>query len=699
MDILGTPYYPRKTLLATAITALISGVTTPTLLAEEAIVRLPQIKVVGQEEGDVSQQPGSVGIVTREEMTLSQPRSTEEALRNVPGVVIKPEEESAIVANIGVRGLSAADYKSLILEDGVPVAPGLFVGNGRYYNPRIQHIESIEVLKGAASLRYGPNTIGGVINYISKQPDDGVSISLRGGSFNTRETTVELGGSSPSKEAVFGAVVSHVKSDGFMDKGYDVTDVIVKSGLAIGDTQWLGIKFSHYESDANISYRGLFLDQYRRGDDHNPAPDDYFLSGRQGFDLNHEWDISDNLRLNTLLFWSETYRDYWRFQVDGANPRDANGNWNYTDTVQGNNRAFERIGADSRLHITHALFGIPGEAEIGLRYMVEEMHDQTIQAARATPRSGTVAQDRIDSAESIALFLQNRFLLTDRLAVTPGVRIEAYEQKRENLRAATNDEVDTSNTEVMPGIGVTFQLTPTAQLFGGIYKAFSPALNGDALSGMQDQKLDAERSINAEVGIRGGDRNFSYEVAVFHMDFDNQIIPANSNSDFQNTNGGKTLHQGIEAAIGVELGAGFRLDTNATWIPVAEFDGTRVDANGNVTAPDGNRVTYTPKWVANTTLSHTWGGLRTSLSAHYTGDQYTDPFNIREIQENTTGFFQGRLDAYTLYNLNALYQVSKEFEVSGTIKNLADKRYIASLRQGIYVGPERSFDVGFRYKF
>jgi len=55
----------------------------------------------------------------------------------------------------------------------VPVAPGLFVGNGRYYNPRIQRMDEIEVLKGAAALRYGPNTIGGVINYKTKDPSDG----------------------------------------------------------------------------------------------------------------------------------------------------------------------------------------------------------------------------------------------------------------------------------------------------------------------------------------------------------------------------------------------------------------------------------------------------------------------------------------------------------------------------------------------
>src|SRR5690606_14974900 len=225
--------------------------------------------------------------------------------------------------------------------------------------------------------------------------------------------------SSNSDDAVFGAVITQATSDGFMDKGYEMSDIIVKTGLAIGDDQWVGMKFAHYENDANISYRGVWLDQYERGYDKNPAPDDYFLTGRQAFDLNHEWEISDNLRLNTLVFWSETYRDYWRYQTDNAASA-AEEAWVYTDALRGNNRSFERIGADSRLQISHDLFGIQSEAEIGLRYMEETMYDQVINATRQTPRTGTIATDRIDSADSLALFLQNRFILSDRLAVTPG---------------------------------------------------------------------------------------------------------------------------------------------------------------------------------------------------------------------------------------------------------------------------------------
>ncbi len=687
----------RRQALAAAV-ALVCTAMVPAGAEEEATtIRLPQIHVTGETEQEASRQPGAVSQVTREEMEKVQPRSTEEALRSVPGVYIKAEEESAVVANIGIRGLSAADYKTLVLEDGVPVAPGLFVGNGRYYNPRIQRIDNIEVLKGASSLRYGPSTIGGVINYRTKQPADGVVLESSVGSWQTYKNMVELGGTAPSGDGVFGAVLSTAKSDGFMDKRYDMSDAMIKAGTAVGDDQWVGVKFTHYQNDANISYRGIFLDDYKAGKNYNPAPDDWFLTGRTSFDVNHAWDVSATVTVNTVLYWSEMYRDYWRY---GTNNPDsvAAGRWVYTNNLNGNNRAFERKGAETRVTVINDMFGIAGEAEMGLRYMTESMHDQNIAATRTTPRTGTINRDRIDSADSYAMFAQNRFDMSDRLSVTPGVRVEYYEQSRKDLQVP--DSVSTSNAEVIPGVGATFQLNPSVQLFGGIYQAFAPALNGDALDGLQDQELEAERSINVEIGLRGRDGAWAYEMAGFYMDFDNQIIPANSMSAFQNTNGGKTLHQGIEGGVSYQFNSGFSVEANATWVAVAEFAETRFEPDGvTVDIPEGNRVTYTPELVANLGIGYTAGNLKTLLSANYTGSQYTDTDNTKAIQENTSGFFTGQVDAYATADLSARYQATADLELFGAVKNLTDERYIASLRQGIYVGPERSFEAGLRYRF
>ena len=662
----------------------------------QQVVVLPTIQVIGSQEDSISKIPGAAVIVSQEQIQQFTPSSTEEILKRVSGVYVKPEEESAIVANIGMRGISSADYKTLILEDGVPVAAGLFVGNGRYYNPRIQRMDSIEVLKGSSALRYGPMNIGGVVNYRTKQPKDGALVDLSIGSWDTYKTTVELGGSSPTKDSNVGAILSWAKSDGFMDKGYEMKDAVIKAGTAIGDNQWVGVKFTHYENDANISYRGQFLGEYHAKKQNNPAPDDWFLTERNSFDINHRWDINPDTELQTLLYWSEMNRDYWRYGVN-ATASQAAGRWIYTDNVSGNNRAFERIGAETRLIAKNTIFNIPGEAEIGLRLMNEKMDDVTINAKRATPRSGTTAKDTKDSAKSVALYAQNRFDISDQLSVTPGVRVERYEQQRDDKQK--NETVKTSNTEVMPGLGVTYQFIPAVQLYASVYKAFSPALNGDSLSGMKDQKLEAETAVSWELGLRGQQDAVRYELTAFRMDFDNQIIPANSNPNFQTTNGGKTYNQGFEGAVSLEFENGFDVFANLTWIANAEFKGDRYNKNGSLKSKDGDRVPYTPEWVANLGVGYTYAGLRSQLSANYTGSQFTDELNTKPIVENTSGFFTGKIDAYTTVDLTTRYTLNDQVEFYGAVKNLEDKRYIASLRQGIYVGPERSFEAGVRYRF
>jgi len=675
----------QRTLIAAAVAALLPAAV---FAQGDHQVPLPVIEVIGKNENAVSRQTGSVVLIDRERLELLQPLSTDDALRRVPGINTTSEEETGIVANVGLRGLSASESKSLILEDGVPVAPGLFIGNERYFNPRIQRIERIEVLKGSASLRYGPSTIGGVINYQTKTPDDGVLVSTRLGSFDSREATLEAGARSASGDAFGGIVATRARSDGFMDKGYDMSDFMLKAGMALGSEHSVGMKFSWHENDANISYRGLLLEDYRAGADYNPAPDDYFLTDRIGLDLNHEWQISERASLQTLAYWSEVARDYWRYDVDTAASNSA-GRWVYTDTLTGNNRSFERLGLETRLSLEHGLLGLASNAEFGLRFMQEESDDNRVRATRAADRSGAIDRHIVDSADSVAAHVQNRVELSERLALTPGLRVESYEQKRRVL-TDNNASAKTSNTEVLPGVGATFQLTPAAQLYGGVYRAFAPASNGVALDGLTDQNLDGERSVNYEMGVRGLQGPFSYEVAAFVMDFDNQVVTGNSDPNLSQSNAGKTSHQGMELVLGYELGGGFSIDSNLTWVPESEF---RTGENR------GNRLPYAPKYLANAALNYSSGKLNATLTAHHRGEQFGDASNREDIPGGAAGgIWGGKMSSYTLYDAMAQYAMSDKLTLFGAVKNIGDKRYITGLRQGIYVGPERSFELGLRYR-
>lgn len=696
----GAPGLLRRSRLALAVSvAVLALVGTAAAHADDAAVGLPRIDVVGKTDEEAKRIPGSVTVITADDIDQIQPRSTEDLLRRVPGIYIKREEESAVVTNIGVRGLTAGDYKTLVLEDGVPVQPGIFVGNSRYYNPRVQRMDGVEVLKGAASLRYGPNTIGGVINFQTKTPEDGTLLGVRVGSWDTYSVTAELGASSRSGDSRFGVVATREESDGFMDKGYGMTDVMVKAGTAIGDNQYVGVKLARYRNTANISYRGLFPDAYNAGAQFNPAPDDFFLTAHTSFDINHDWEISANARLRTLVYATETYRDYWRFDTVSGSPRTTNADgftvWNFGNNINGNNREFSRFGIDTRLNFNHAAFGIDSEAEFGLRLMNEEMEDITVSAVRGRPRTpdpgrGGLAQDRIDSANSLALFAQNRFDLNERLSITAGLRVETYEQERKDRRTnAPTRSFD--NTEVMPGLGATFAITPELQLFGSVYRAFAPPLVGSVL-GSGDTPTEAEKSVNIEFGLRGNRGGLRYEATAFRMDFSNQVDPGVSG--IRAPNEGSALHEGLEFGLGYDFGGGFKLDGNLTWIPTADFQENRPGV-----ALDGNRLPYAPEWMANLSFGYKSGPLQAALLLNYVDDQFGDGLNTIALTTNSTGTWGGLIPGYTTADLTVRYDITESFEVSAAVKNLTDKRYIAGLRQGIYVGPERNFELGVSYRF
>src|SRR5688572_29581210 len=111
---------------------------------------------------------GASTVVTREEMERLAPQSASDVLRRVPGVHVVDEDGAGLRANIGLRGLPPArSTKVLILEDGIPVAPGPYGHPELYHTPPVERMAAIEVVRGSGSIRFGPQTIGGVVNFVS----------------------------------------------------------------------------------------------------------------------------------------------------------------------------------------------------------------------------------------------------------------------------------------------------------------------------------------------------------------------------------------------------------------------------------------------------------------------------------------------------------------------------------------------------
>ena len=661
------------------------------LMAKE--IELPSINVIDRQEGGASSIPGAIDIISPEEMEMIQPASLQDALKTVPGVNARDEEGYGAIPNIGIRGLSPnRSTKVLILEDGAPIQPSLFLSNASYYSPPVERISSIEVLKGATGLRYGPNTIGGVINYQSKTPlKDGI-VKGKLGSHGYRLLELEAGTSSEQKSMGGGINLITSEANGFRNNGYRMNDILVKGGMAIGQSQWLGLKLTRYENEINTSYVGLRPDEFIHTPTKNPAPDDQFLSNRTSFDINHELEIDTSTKLKTLMYWSQLERNFWRRDVasktrQGTSFVDCGGT---AYCVTGRNRNFDMLGIDSRLFTNYQAFGIQNESEIGVRLHSETMSNKT-ERSNAGPRArtGVITGNENNDAKAVALYLQNRFLFTDQFAVTPGVRVESYRQNRKNEMNGVQGQAN--NTELVPGIGATWQLAPELQLYSSVYKGFAPAMISAAISGDGvDQKLDAERSMNIEFGFRGQAQKWTYEGAAFRMDFSNQIVNQALSGGISKTNGGQSLHQGAEGALGYAITSAWSVLANATYIPVAEF-------KGGALGPIGNRIPYTPKLTGNLGLNYSKDGLKSFLNAYHVSSQYADSVNT--VEESNDGT-KGLIPAFTTLNWSVVYSPQKDLKLFGVVRNLFDKKFISGRSpDGIFPGAERNFELGLAYQF
>ena len=468
-------------------------------------------------------------------------------------------------------------------------------------------------------------------------------------------------------------------------------DILFKGGVAIDQNQWLSLKYTHYDNNINTSYVGLRPNQYDARFSRNPAPNDYFITQRNAVDLNHSWELGTGTKMNTLLYWSHLDRDYWRQTISGRTADKTsftlcNGSNN---CMFGRNREFQMLGVDSRVTHAYEAMGMSNEFEFGLRLHTETQSNQLV-ASRSLAKSGRVSGHEENKANSVALFAQNSFLLSKDFAVTPGIRVESYNQSRNNV--LTEKSGSAKNLETVPQIGASWQLIPELQLYSSVYKGFAPAQLATAISDKGvDQQLDPERSTNFEFGLRGVNNRFSYDAAIFSMNFSNQIVNQSLAAGISKANGGKSLHQGMELSLAYGLKSGWGLSGNLTYIPIAKFVG-----NSSM-GKDGNRIPYTSELVSNLGVSYQKNGLNTLVSLNYLSSQFADSANT--ALPNSIGTL-GEIPAITTVNWSANYAINKSLKVFGVVNNLLNKRYISSRSpDGIFAGAPINFQAGMSYQF
>lgn len=721
---------------------------------EQDIVLMDQVVVTGSRIGLLKFLPGSATTVGAETIQRTGVISSNEIFQMVPGIHAVEEEGVGLRANIGIRGLDPDKSRTvLMLEDGIPVALGPYGEPEMYFTPSVDRMKGVEILKGNGQIRFGPQTIGGVINYITADPPSSPEglLQLRGGQGGFFSGLFQHGSSFGNTGYTFNYL--HKQADAIGPTRFRLDDLNGKIRIKSGIRSTLQLKWSVYNEVSNSSYVGITQAMYDQGgqDYQIIAPNDKLDVRRYAFSAVHDYLLRDRWTFSTLAYGYTTTRNWMRqdftYSSTASNltgvmfgdPTQPEGAIYMRNSTGNRNRQFEVAGIEPRLKGYYSIANINNQLDAGLRFHYERAFEQRVNGKNAEALSGDLRDDEIRTGLAYSAYAQNKMMFSDNFTLTYGIRAEVIDYERQILRTAGKDTTIVAATfvaDIIPGMGVNYNFNEQFGFFAGVHKGFAPPRIKDAISNSGvDLELDAEHSWNFEAGTRFQLNDIlNSELTLFHMNFANQIIPVSESSGGAGAglvNGGETVHNGVELSLALQLdqwmpgnfkaNAGF----NVTYVD-AKFSSDRfIESKIRRTAPrdtifvnvKGNATPYAPQWLLNAFANiETTFGLGGMVQVYYTGKQFTDVLNTvdvythiesqkadpdyRHLQASASGRF-GQLSSYMLLNASLWYKLNNTgIEFSLNAKNLLDERYIVSRRpQGIRVGLGRYIMAGVTYRF
>lgn len=659
-------------------------------------------------------------------------------LRKVPGVNVREEEGYGLRPNIGIRGTGVErSAKITLMEDGVLIAPAPYTAPAAYYFPVAGRMQAIEVRKGSSQIRYGPSTIGGAINFISTGiPDEfDWSLDVAGGSGSTFKGIGRAGGSGEH----FGWMIEtyQIGTNGYKhlphggDTGFRVGDYVAKVRLNSRPDdrvyQQVEIKVGYTDEVSNETYLGLLDDDFRRDalQRYVASEPDVMDAEHSQVQVRHFLRPGRHLDFTTTLYRNSFARNWYKLQsVLGTSIssvlRDVDSHRAAFDILRGGDSDPDALAvrANNREYLSQGIQFIAGlhletgavghEIEFGARVHEDEedrfqwedgyrmIAKRMVLTSEGAPGSQT---NRVGEASAQAFHLQDQIEI-GRWLVVPGVRYEDIDFRRTDYakddpnRSAPTRVRDNTITAWIPGVGVSVEATPSMYLYGGIHRGFGAGGPG------ADERTEAERSINYELGAQVRKPSMTAQATGFYTDYENILGRATLATG--ESGAGDLFNGGSVGVVGLELSV--------------EFD-PHLGAVSSVRTPLGASYTFTRAEFRTDFESafSPWGEVSRSDRLPYLpehqyaasiaveGDRWSVGFDLWGSAAARARAGQGpipadeRIDRFVVLNLTGEFRMSNNRSLYLGIRNLADARYVAARRPaGARPGLPRTLSAGIR---
>jgi len=644
-----------------------------------------------------------------------------QVIAKVPGIQIWESDGSGIQIGIAARGLSPnRSWEFNVRQNGYDIAADPYGYPEAYYNPQLQAVQRIEIIRGHGSLQYGPQ-FGGMVNYILRNGSE-INKPL---AFETNQTIGNnglfssynaIGGE--TKKYHFYAYFDHRNADGWRENSRYYNN----SGFAT-----FTYKFNPKFSLTTELMRNNFRSQQPGGhtDSSFKVNVQRSFRARNWFDVTWNtaavianYRINDHQRINVKLFGVLGDRNSVGF-LRAINIKDSINR----STGEYNNRTvdidqYRNAGLEARYLGDYKLKGKSHSLSAGLRIYKGNTYRYrdgvgTTGTEYTIERVNPVWPKDIDyHTTNLAFFAENIFRVSDKFLIIPGIRYEYIRAKASGRNGFTSSgtEIILQNQErgrgfLLAGIGSEYHVTSKTEIYANITQAYRPMqfadLTAPPTTNEIDPNLEDARGFNADIGYRGRVSSFLYfDVSGFFLQYNNRIgtiSQQRADGSFYNltTNVGNSSSKGFEGVVEVNPVKAF--NPKPKWGDVSIYVSygfiealygnlTLITKVGNdlvETSLENNQVENAPRHILRTGLNYYFKGLILNAQLSYVDRSFADANNTVTPTINGQN---GLIPSYTIIDLSGTYNFSEKLNIKAGVNNLSNAMYFTR-RAGGYPGP------------
>ncbi len=595
-----------------------------------------------------------VQVITSEDIKNSTAQDAADLVSEA-GIGHVHKYPGTLSARIGLRGL-ATDLFSIYKSRVLVLIDGHNAGTVNLAKIPVEEIERIEIVKGPASVLYGSQAMGGVINIITKKAKHtGAELGTEGGSWDYSKQWAGLS----LKEGVvdFLFSVSRASRGNYDARGYGKIPNTAYNDETFSLRLGYGLKEGGRLSFGLEHWRGWDIGS--PGARYSPDPDDYSDKKRDGIDIAYSTETT------RISYYRIEDKDEWY-----SNTNVTTKNTQTTGFTAQRSFEFEDVrlvaGVDwNRIRVS-------SKRTAGAPYSPNSRYNTY---GVFTELRGELLNKRLILNGGLRYdYFKNEVLSTPGVSVTP--RDEDLDYTA--LRGGAIYRL-TGHTRVKLNAGTAFRAPAPDELATDYVSSWGTHYVGNP-------ELEPEESVTYDAGVEFSDGMNRAELTFFHTEFDNKILgyydASLSARTWKNVDGATV--QGVETNLSTDIGALLGWFTSVEPFVNITYH-TRYSAKDRTEIDKyGKTLLYTPKWVGSFGVRMMGESWDARLVARYNGKEKVTDWNRSSPTYGKTIEKTG----FLLVNLKGSYRVHKKVELGFSVENLLNRSYEYVLG---YPMPERTY--------